>query len=117
SIRELYGNSALGRQELEGELLTDVEGALWTRSMLEQCRFPGAVPAAVRTVVAVDPPASDKGDACGIVVAMLGADGLAWVVADCSLEKASPERWARAVAETARVWQADRVVAEKNQGG
>ena len=114
---ETFGASSFGRQELEGVLLDGAEGALWTRALLERCRVAGEVPTAMRTVVAVDPPASSGGDACGIVVAMLGADGLAYVRADCSLERASPERWARAVAEAARVWAADRVVAEKNQGG
>ena len=111
-----YGGTALGRQELLGELLVDVEGALWTRAMLERARTV-QVGEAVRTLVAVDPPASATGDACGIVVAALDADGRASVLADCSVQKASPERWARAVADAAAAWQADRVVAEKNQGG
>jgi phage terminase large subunit-like protein len=68
-------------------------------------------------VVGVDPPASAQGDACGIVVCALGEDGTAHVLADASVEKASPERWARAVSRTAQGWQADRVVAEANQGG
>ncbi|HEX4848502.1 MAG TPA: ATP-binding protein, partial [Novosphingobium sp.] len=66
---------------------------------------------------AVDPPATGRGDACGIVVCAIGADGLGRVLADCSLEKPSPERWARKVAQVAQQWQADRVVAEANQGG
>jgi phage terminase large subunit-like protein len=70
-----------------------------------------------RVVVAVDPPASASGDACGIVVAARLADGTALVQADASVERASPERWARAVAVAAREWEADRVVAEANQGG
>ena len=70
-----------------------------------------------RVVVAVDPPASTHGDACGIVVAALGTDGVGRVLADCSVERASPESWARTVANAASEWQADRVVAEANQGG
>lgn len=112
-----FEGSDLGRQELDGELIEDVEGALWSRALLERCRVDGALPAATRLVVAVDPPASSSGDACGIVVAELGADGVATVRADCSVEKASPERWARAVAQAAQLWGADRVVAEKNNGG
>ena len=78
-----------------------------------------AVPSSplVRVVVAVDPPASSGGDACGIVVCALGEDGIARVLADASVEKSSPERWARKVAQTAAAWGADRVVAEANQGG
>lgn len=116
-VRRQYGKSALGRQELDGELIEDIEGALWTRACLEACREPAASSAPVRTVIGVDPPASSGGDACGIVVCALGEDGVARVLADCSVEKASPEKWARAVAKAAEAWCADRVVAEANQGG
>ncbi len=116
-IRALYGQSLLGRQELDGELLEDIEGALWTRALLEACREPAASSPAVRTVVAVDPPASAGGDECGIVVCALCEDGLVRVLADASVAKASPEQWARAAAHTAAAWSADRVVAEANQGG
>lgn len=117
AMRREFGKSALGRQELDGELLQDVEGALWTRTLLEACRESDAASPPVRVVIGVDPPASAHGDACGIVVCALGEDGLARVLADCSVEKASPEKWARAVATAAARWQADRVVAEANQGG
>ena len=117
-IRRAYGGTALGRQELDGELLEDIEGALWSRALLEHCRTAaGADAVRRRTVIGVDPPASATGDACGIVVAALLEDGTAAVLADASVEQASPERWARAVANAAREWQADRVVAETNQGG
>jgi len=98
-------------------LLDEVEGALWSRALLERCRVAADDAAPLRIVVAVDPPASATGDACGIVVAGLLADGTARVLADCSVERASPESWARAVATAAREWGADRVVAEANQGG
>lgn len=114
--REFTG-TLLGRQELDGELIADEPGALWTRALLERCRETGAAVPARRVVVAVDPPASAGGDACGIVVAALGEDGIGRVLADASVEQASPERWARAVATAAREWSADRVVAEANQGG
>ncbi len=116
-IRRTFGKSLLGRQELDGELIEDLPGALWTRALLEECREAAASSPAARTVIGVDPPASAGGDACGIVVVALGEDGLARVLADASVAKASPERWARAVAQAARAWQADRVVAEANQGG
>jgi phage terminase large subunit-like protein len=69
-----------------------------------------------RVVVGVDPPASADGDACGIVVAGR-RDGKLYVLADLSVEGASPERWARAVAGAAAAWGASHVVAEANQGG
>ena len=117
AMRRGFGSSQLGRQELYGDLLLDREGALWTRALLETVRETGAPAPATRTVIGVDPPASSGGDACGIVVCALGADGIARVLADASVEQASPERWARAVAAATAAWQADRVVAEANQGG
>ncbi|AKM11515.1 DNA-packaging protein [Croceicoccus naphthovorans] len=112
-----YGGTALGRQELDGELLLDVDGALWTRSLIERCRAKDEGGDLSRVVVGVDPPASARGDACGIVVAALGSDGVARVMADCSVTKPTPERWARAAAAAAAAWHADRIVAEANQGG
>jgi phage terminase large subunit-like protein len=112
-----FGGTLLGRQELDGELIDDLPGALWTRGLIETCREPETSRGMARVIVGVDPPASAEGDACGIVVCGLGEDGVARVLADASIEHASPERWARAVAEAARAWSADRVVAEANQGG
>jgi phage terminase large subunit-like protein len=120
SMRRRYGKTHLGRQELDGELIEDLPGALWTRALIEECREPPAAAVnapATRVVVGVDPPASTGGDACGIVVCALGEDGIGRVVADASLPGASPERWAKAVARTTRIWKADRVIAEANQGG
>jgi phage terminase large subunit-like protein len=116
-MRRTFGRSLLARQELDGEMISERPGALWSRALLEECREPAASAAATRVVIGVDPPASAHGDACGIVVCALGEDGLARVLADCSVRKASPEQWARAVARAARAWQADRVIAEANQGG
>jgi phage terminase large subunit-like protein len=116
-IRRAYGKTLLGRQELDGELIEDLPGALWTRALIEQAREAVSFCPAVRVVVGVDPPATGGGDACGIVVCATCEDGTGRVLADCSLEKPSPERWARAVARAAAAWNADRVVAEANQGG
>jgi phage terminase large subunit-like protein len=116
-IRRTFGKALLGRQELDGELIEDLPGALWTRALIEDCREDAASSPPARVVIGVDPPASADGDACGIVVCALGEDGVARVLADASVAKASPERWARATARAARAWQADRVVAEANQGG
>ncbi|MEO0462328.1 MAG: terminase family protein [Pseudomonadota bacterium] len=117
AIEAEYAGSQLARQEIAGEMLTDVEGALWTRAMVEAARETGAVPGHARVVVAVDPPASAHGDECGIVVAALGTDGVARVLADCSVTTPTPDQWAAAVSAAALEWRADRVVAEANQGG
>jgi phage terminase large subunit-like protein len=117
SVAARFGRSLLARQELDGELIEEIEGALWSRALLEAGREEGAHADSTRIVIGVDPPASSEGDACGIVVCALGADGLGRVLADCSVRKPTPERWARAVANAARVWSADRVIAEANQGG
>lgn len=117
AMRRQYGSSTLGRQELNGELLTEVEGALWSRALLEQAREQSETSQFARVVVGVDPPASAQGDECGIIVCGLTDSGMASVLADASVAKASPERWAKAVAGAAEAWKADRVVAEANQGG
>jgi phage terminase large subunit-like protein len=133
--RQTYGGTRLGRQELDGELLEDFEGALFPRGMLEGARQSvgggskvtsgGSHAAAnlpretfVRVVVGVDPPVSAAGDECGIVVCgRTGAPEVAFVLEDASAGGLSPEGWARRVAAAAERWRADRVVAEGNQGG
>lgn len=118
-----YKGTKLGRQELNGELLTEVDGALWSFDSLDAARVPAA-PELDRIVVAVDPPAGGQktSDACGIIVAGVEnhADptkAVAYVLDDCSVQGLSPDGWARKVIETAAEHQADRVVAEVNQGG
>jgi phage terminase large subunit-like protein len=120
AMRRDYGGTALGRQELDGELIDEPEGALWTRAMIERCRvLPGAGLAAplTRVVVAVDPPASATGDACGIVAAALDTRMHGLVIEDGSIEGASPEQWASRVMALAMKHGADRVIAEANNGG
>ena len=111
-----YEGTRLGRQELNAELLEDVEGALWSRDMLEANRAtqPGDM---MRIVVGVDPKANAAADSeTGIVVAACGADKRYYVLDDASIN-GTPEQWARQVVATFRKWRADRVVVERNQGG
>ena len=120
AVEAAYAGTRLGRQELDGEMIDDVEGALWTRAGIEACRVREA-PARARVVVGVDPPAGTAsgrgGDACGIVAVAKGKDGCAYVIEDASVVDAAPHEWARAVAACAARVGADRVVAEANQGG
>lgn len=121
-VQARYGGTRLGRQELEGVLLEDVEGALWTSAMLEGCRV-DAAPALDRVVVAVDPAvtAGAGSDECGIVVAGVVAAGeprdwRAYVLEDATV-RGSPVDWARAAIAAMRRHGAERLVAEVNQGG
>ena len=114
---ETYGGTRLGRQELDGILFEEVEGSLFPRDLIERARARAPLARELRrVVVGVDPPAS-VGGTCGIVVCGLGAGDVAYVLDDRSVSGASPSRWARAVARAAEGWGAERVVAEKNQGG
>jgi phage terminase large subunit-like protein len=118
TMNESYAGTRLGRQELDGELIEDLEGALWKRELIEQSRVEDT-PEMVRVVIGVDPPAgaSATSDACGIVAAGLGEDGVAYVLGDHSVCGMSPEGWAQAVAAAAARHEADCVIAEGNNGG
>jgi predicted phage terminase large subunit-like protein len=113
-LRALYAGTRLEAQELEG-LMVEAEGALFRAEDLARAR--GHRPASLeQIVVAVDPPASAGGDACGIVV-VGRRDKCAYVLADRSKGGESPQGWATLVAQTAREFGAREIVAEKNQGG
>lgn len=113
-LRALYAGTRLEAQELEG-MVVEAEGALFRAEDLARAR--GNRPVTLeRIVVAVDPPASAGGDACGIVV-VGRKDNRAYVLADRSVGGLSPQGWAMRVAEAAREFGAREIVAEKNQGG
>ncbi|WP_306017191.1 DNA-packaging protein [Oceanicaulis sp. MMSF_3324] len=118
AMTERYGASRLARQELDGVLIDDPEGALWTRSLIDQALgLPAFEPE--RVVVAVDPPASASGDECGIIATGCsgqGREAQLVVLKDMSLQ-GRPEVWAAKVAEAFEAVDADWVVAEANQGG
>jgi phage terminase large subunit-like protein len=111
-----YGGTRIGRQELDGELIEQIEGALWTTEDIEKAR--ATAPVCERIVVGVDPPAGvgEGVDACGIVVCGRRGDSL-FVLDDMSVQGLSPEGWANRVAVAAARWGAARVVAEANNGG
>jgi len=113
-----YGGTALGRQELDGELIEDRADALWKREAIEAARV-AAAPALLRIVVAVDPPASAgrRASACGIIAAGIDAGGMGYVLADETVSGAEPEAWAARAVALYRALKADALVAEVNQGG
>jgi phage terminase large subunit-like protein len=122
-VKARYAGTRLGRQELDGVLLEDAEGALWTTARLEAARLDHA-PQMSRIVVAVDPPVTGHAgsDECGIVVVGAVTDGppqewRAVVLEDATVTAASPDQWARAALAAMDRHGAERMVAEVNQGG
>lgn len=121
-VRRRYGNTRLGRQELDGVFLEDVDGALWTTKMVDAARI-RALPDLRRVVVAVDPAVSSgkSSDACGIVVAgLVECEDGPWeavVLEDATVHGASPSAWAQAAVDACARHGGDRIVAEVNQGG
>jgi phage terminase large subunit-like protein len=115
-----YEGTRIGRQEIHAELLTDVPGALWTLAGIDDARMLTLDRdiALSRIVVGVDPAASAGEDASetGIVVAGIDARQHGYVLDDVSLH-GTPNDWARAAIDAVDRWQADRVVAEANNGG
>jgi len=121
-LEDRYSGTRLGRQELEGEILSDIPGALFRREDIDTGRVYDTPEDLERVIVAVDPAASSNegSDENGIVVVGLARDrdGYArgYVLEDASL-RGSPEEWARVAVRMYRKWQADKIVAEKNNGG
>jgi len=107
--------SRMARQEIEGQFLDDVPGALWTRQNLDETRV-STMPDLVRIVVGVDPSATSGGDMCGIVVAGKGSDGHGYILDDRTIQ-GSPSAWAHEAVSAFHRHSADRLVAESNNGG
>lgn len=134
AILTKYEGTRLGRQEIDGDLLEDTPGALWTRTLLDRLRlrhtmvadpngYEGqslrlVLPTIVRTVVAIDPSVSTDGDKdeCGIVASGLGADGHAYPLKDAS-GSMSPTDWAKRAVDVYDELKANSIVAEANNGG
>lgn len=114
-LTDTYRDTRLGAQELEGQLLEDVVGALWTRDLLRRAEV--SHEGMVRIVVAVDPPGSHRAGAeAGIVVVGRDSSGLCYVFEDASF-LATPEQWSSRVTELVHQYGADAIVAERNYGG
>lgn len=118
-IIKRYQGTRLGRQELNGELLEDVVGALWWQAIIEPYRVkPEDVPDLVRVVVAIDPAvsASEESAETGIIVGGIDSAGHSYVLADAS-GRYSPLEWANRAVNLYREWHADRIIGEVNNGG
>lgn len=125
-LERLYAGTALGRQELDGEIIEDVDGALWTEAMIVAMRTEH-VPKLAQVVVGVDPAGSAKNGTVGIVA--VGVSEERWphprtgtpirhmyVLADRSMQ-GPPEKWAATAIDLLHDFGGNRIVAEKNFGG
>ena len=119
-LKEKYEGTRLGRQELFAEILEDVEGALWNRNMISKALLKSTeeVPTLVRTVVAIDPAVTQNklSNETGIVVCAKGFDEKFYVIDDVS-GKYTPDSWAKIAVETYYKYEADKIIAEVNNGG
>jgi len=122
-VQELYdeyGDSRLARQELEGEFLEDIPGAIWTLELIDKHRV-DVLPELDRIIVGVDPSGASDADtganSIGIVVAGFSAHTQhGYVIADRTL-RGGPETWAAEVCRAYHQYKASAIVAEKNFGG
>lgn len=112
-----YEGTRLGRQELMGELLEDIPGALWTRKRIDELRL-AACPQLKRIVVAIDPAVTsgEDSDETGIVAIGKGEDGHLYVLADETCRE-TPLGWATRAVQLLKRLKGDRIVAEVNNGG
>lgn len=119
-----YRGTRIGRQELFGELLEEVDGALWTRALIEGDAIRSGydieelLGRMKKIVVAIDPAVtkSESSDETGILVVGLGYDGHLYVLEDLS-GRYSPKEWAEKAIDAHRRWQADSIIGEVNNGG
>jgi len=118
SLYGRYGGTRLGRQELEGNLLEDIPGALWKRDWFDRDRLKQPPPDLTRVVVAMDPAVTtgEDSDETGIIVVGQDADDHAYVLADLTQRDTPYNCCARAVSAF-HEFRADCIVGEQNNGG
>ena len=113
-----YENTTLGKQELYGHIMDDVEGALWNRALIERNRVRRAPETFARIVVGVDPKASKSAvySKTGIVVTGATSERIGYVLEDASTG-GGPQQWGKKAVACYKNWGADAIVVEVNQGG
>lgn len=123
AVKSQYEGTRLGRQELYAEILDEASGALWNRSLLEACSFETDDPLEFsktlrRVVVSVDPAVTSnaESDLTGIIVAGIDVNGCSYILEDAT-DRYTPEQWATKAVDLYHKYSADRIVAERNQGG
>lgn len=119
ALKERYDGTTLGQQELYAEILDETEGALWSRQNIDKNRISLKEQTEYdRVVVAIDPAvtSNEGSDETGIVVAARGVDARYYILDDVSA-KMTPDGWCRLAVEMYYKYNADRIVAEVNNGG
>lgn len=116
-IMAAYAHSRLGKQELDGLLLTDVDGALWNNDDIVNCTLDDhLIPKGFKRIVVAIDPSGGGADECGICVAGLGFDDIVYILVDAT-EKLHPSAWSKKAIDLYDSYQADCIVYEKNYGG
>ena len=118
-LKERYEGTSLGRQELYAEIIEDFEGALWSNKMIEEGRLNENEERDLKQIiVAIDPAvtANENSDETGIIVAGKDYNDRFYVLEDVS-GVYTPDKWGRKAIDCYYEWQADRIVAEVNNGG
>lgn len=115
-LKRRYEGTRLGRQELYGELLTDVPGSVATYEELDAGRVKQH-PELVRTVVGCDPAVTftDTSDETGITVEGLGDDGDVYFIGDYSC-RLPVDEWVNRLVSVAVDHNAGLILYEQNQG-
>lgn len=123
AVKAQYEGTRLGRQELFAEVLDEAAGALWNRELLSKCEIEVDntvffAESLARVIVSIDPAvtANAESDMTGIVVAGIDVNNISYILEDCT-DKYTPEGWASKAYELYNKYSADRIVAERNQGG
>lgn len=116
-IIKKYEGTRLGRQELHAEILQDVEGSLWPNEIIESNRR-RVTPQLVRITVNIDPAATsvETANETGITATGISETGHGYLLGDWS-GIYSPKGWASKAIEIYKTLKADRIVAERNNGG
>ena len=117
-LKERYEGTTLGRQELFAEIIENVEGALWNANMIEEARLIDEERDLTNIIVAIDPAvtSNENSDETGILVVGKDANNEYYVLEDLS-GRYSADKWGRIAVKAYHEWEADRIVAEVNNGG
>jgi phage terminase large subunit-like protein len=124
AVKDQYEGTRLGRQELYAEIMDEASGALWTRELLSRCEVEGVddpvafAKTLARVVISVDPAVTSnaESDMTGLIVAGIDLNGCSYILEDAT-DRYTPEGWATKAIALYNLYEADKIVAERNQGG